>query len=382
MATQRGGSWQGTVYSSSLPQGRARRAFDTKNEAEAWELDSRARLKRGLPIDMGGQEKGRRTDGKPHTLSDLVEYVFQHHWKAQKGGEKALINARSIVKVLGPSLPLAKLGRAEIDKARERLLKGGNQPSTVNRKIAALSLAYTLAVDLELVDRKPRFPKYQENEHRVRRLTEDEERTLAAYFERLGNQEMADYVVLSLDTGLRQGELLGLQFRDTVGGKARLWGQETKSGRSRVVPMTRRAQEVIERRAAGQDPSARVLPGLEKRIVTYEWNKARAAMGLTDDPQFVPHVMRHEFCSRLADRGRSAPEIMALAGHSGLAVSQRYIHLAGATLEAAVGSLDALPVVPRAEQADVILQALGAVPREQLVAMLQALTATDVHEST
>jgi integrase len=222
--------------------------------------------------------------------------------------------------------------------------------------------------------RKPKCAKYAESEHRIRRFTPEEERFAVEFFERMGEQDMADYVVLSVDTGLRQGELLNASYKDVVGGKLRVWGVDAKSGKSRVVPLTKRAVEIIARRAsAAQLDAGRILPDLEKRIVTYQWNKVREQLGLTTDKEFVPHILRHEFCSRLADRGASAPQIMALAGHSGLSVSQRYIHLTGHSVEQAIGLLDVPALVPqtsnRLEDMVAAIQASGV----DLVALVTAL---------
>ena len=49
---------------------------------------------------------------------------------------------------------------------------------------------------------------------------------------------------------------------------------------------------------------------------------------------------RHLFCSHLAMRGAPATAIQELAGHSELSVTQRYMHLSPAALDAAIRLLD------------------------------------------
>jgi len=342
MPTKRGNSWQGIVYHATLPGGRARRNFETKTEAVTWEHESKAALSRGEPINMGGGET-KRVTGKPYTLGELVEYVCRTHWAPMKGGSSAIRNAHSIVKVLGPSLPVHKLGRHELDNAKTKLLAAGNQPATVNRKLAAISKALAIAEDLEIIDRRPKVTKFRETEHRIRRVTPQEEAAMLLYCERIGDEDLHDYITLSLDTGLRQSEVLGLQFRDVTNGRVTVWGDRSKSGKSRTVPLTKRAQETVERRRAapGGSTSPEIFPALVPRSVHYRWGRMAEVLGLSDDPQFVPHVLRHEFCSRLADRGLNAPVIQALAGHSTLAVTQRYIHINGDALALAIKALEA-----------------------------------------
>ena len=52
------------------------------------------------------------------------------------------------------------------------------------------------------------------------------------------------------------------------------------------------------------------------------------------------HILRHSFCSHLAMRGAAPKAIQELAGHSTLAMTMRYMHLAKGSKEAAIAVLD------------------------------------------
>ena len=52
------------------------------------------------------------------------------------------------------------------------------------------------------------------------------------------------------------------------------------------------------------------------------------------------HILRHTFCSHLSMRGAPARAIQELAGHADLAMTQRYMHLSPAALDAAIHLLD------------------------------------------
>ncbi|MCQ1855432.1 tyrosine-type recombinase/integrase [Neorhizobium galegae] len=364
---------------------RYRRSFTTEQQADAWALESKAKLIRGEPIDMGENAQAKRKGNLPYTLDELVQHVYDTHWAPMPGGQKALINARSIIGIIGASLPVHKLGKADIDKARAKLLTDGNSPGTVNRKVAALSKALSEAEDLGLIDHKPKLTRYKESEHRVRRFTPEEERLALAYFDRIGNQDMADYLVLSLDTGMRQGEVLSLHFGDAQEGRVTVWGvgagtQRTKSGKSRTVPLTRRAQAVLDRRketAKGKE----VFPSLNKNQVSHYWGRMAEALGLEADKQFVPHILRHEFCSKLAANGENAVVIQKLAGHSTLAVTQRYVHLFGGELDGAIERLEKAEGSIRGTRADLIItdeidalsKALASLPAAELDALLATI---------
>ena len=62
------------------------------------------------------------------------------------------------------------------------------------------------------------------------------------------------------------------------------------------------------------------------------------------------HLLRHSFCSHLAMRGAPARAIQELAGHSELGVTQRYMHLSPAALDAAIRLLDNRSVAPSVAQ--------------------------------
>ena len=51
------------------------------------------------------------------------------------------------------------------------------------------------------------------------------------------------------------------------------------------------------------------------------------------DENVTPHTLRHTFCSLLAQNGTSVYEIQQFAGHSSVAVTEIYMHLAPETRE-------------------------------------------------
>ncbi len=379
MATKRGSSWEGTVNHKGQ---RYRRSFASEQEADIWVLESKSKLIKGEPIDMGENAQARRKGNLPHTLGELIDYVYETHWAPMPAGEKAKANALSIAGIIGLSLPITKVSKADVDKARGKLLADGNSPATVNRKVAALSKAMSEAEDLEIIARKPRMARYKESEHRVRRFTPEEERLCMAFFERISNQDMLDYVVLSLDTGMRQGEVLQLHFADAQDGRVTVWGtgangQRSKSGKSRSVALTSRAQAVLDRRREtirGKE----VFPGFNKNHVAHYWGRMAETLGLDEDKQFVPHILRHEFCSRLASNGENAAVIQQLAGHSTMSVTQRYIHLFGDELDGAIERLEPTKEKAEVEVADdkimAIAKLLAGLPKEQLDALLNRAT--------
>jgi integrase len=63
-------------------------------------------------------------------------------------------------------------------------------------------------------------------------------------------------------------------------------------------------------------------------------------MGLLDDPQFVPHILRHTCASRLMQAGVPMPEVQKWLGHSSISETMRYSHLAPDSIFNAVLALE------------------------------------------
>ena len=74
---------------------------------------------------------------------------------------------------------------------------------------------------------------------------------------------------------------------------------------------------------------------LTRQIVqTRAKRAARAGRALQHDGV---HILRHTFCSHLAMRGAPTRAMQELAGHADLTMTQRYMHLSPAALEARSG---------------------------------------------
>jgi integrase len=220
-----------------------------------------------------------------------------------------------------------------------KLAQIGNSDSTINRKVSCLSTMLRYALMHQYIPSLPHIPKKKEPEHRIRWITEKEQDELLAFFQYIGQEDMEDIIKVSLDTGARRGELLRIQARDIHNQQLHIW--ESKSGKSRTVPLTNRAAAVLGKRAnITEHPTDKLFAGWTGDGIRHYWDRARQHMGLVRDPQFVPHVMRHTFCSLLAMKGVPIPAIKELAGHSSIVTTQRYVHMSPASLSDAIGLLE------------------------------------------
>ena len=139
-----------------------------------------------------------------------------------------------------------------------------------------------------------------------------------------------------VDTGCRLGEALGLSWNDIQGHRVSFW--ITKSGRSRTIPLTQRAEDAvnIDPAAARKGPFA-MLSAVRFRAI---WNEAKAEIGLGDDDQVVPLILRHTCASRLVQGGIDIRRVQTWLGHQTLQMTMRYAHLATNDLDTCLNVLD------------------------------------------
>lgn len=125
----------------------------------------------------------------------------------------------------------------------------------------------------------------------------------------------ADLVRFAALTGLRRSEILRLTPDMVVDGCVVLDAQ-TKSGRPRVVPLPPQARAIAKRRLPW-----RITPA----VLRDQFEAARKAAGL---PEVRMHDLRHAFASWAVKGGASLAAVRDLLGHSSLAVTSKYAHLA------------------------------------------------------
>ena len=114
-------------------------------------------------------------------------------------------------------------------------------------------------------------------------------------------------VVLALNTGMRRGEILGLEWKNIDLSRGLIYVTHTKSGKDRVIPLNQDARSALES-----------LKRVGPRVFNVDWIKVAWAAALTDAKidDFRFHDLRHTAATRLADAGTDAFTIAAILGHS------------------------------------------------------------------
>jgi len=313
--TQRGQSWQAAV---SYKGKRYRKDFATKHEAQTWEAQTKADLIAGRFDPNGNASR------KIPTMQDMLDHLTVTRWKGMKAEENLIRNGKEIVRILGADRLVSTLSALDVVTIKRDNQERGRSDATINRKLAAFSLFVKQAVADGYLARGFSMSMIKEPQGRIRYFSHEEEQGMLAYCDVVGEYDLKDFIIVAMDTGFRRGELLKIVKRDV--GRDNLWTYDTKTNQNREVPLTDRAREVLERRAAKLErPGDRVFD-LHVNFLRDHWRKMQITLEMEDDDQYLVHTMRHTFVTRLLENGVDIKTVMELAGHSRIETTQRYAH--------------------------------------------------------
>ena len=151
---------------------------------------------------------------------------------------------------------------------------------------------------------------------------------------------MSSIVLLAINTGLRRGEPLQLNWDDVDLERAivTVRGECAKSGKTRHVPLNTEAVRVL-REWRPVDRRGLVFPsedGEQMNDLKTAWLRIAKLAKLR---AFRFHDLRHTFASKLVQRGVDLNTVRELLGHSDFSLTLRYAHLAAENEAAAVAKL-------------------------------------------
>lgn len=306
--------------------------FKRKTDAREWANKIESDIKSGLTFPHRASQK--------RTVRELIEryskQLTESSWSTKK--KQQLI---WWVDNLGHAL-LAHVTPAILNEALDKLVSsptngsGRSTPffrssATANRYLASLSACFTKGVEWGWLNSNPceGVKRLKESRGRVRYLADDEQERLLRAAQESANPHLYLWIVMSLATGGRTSEILGLEWRDIDLKRQEITFRETKNGEDRTVPLIGEALELLLSRSKVRDiRTPLVFPSPTnptRRIdVRSAWDTAIKRAGLTD---FRPHDLRHSAASFLAMAGASPLEIGSILGHKTLAMVRRYSHL-------------------------------------------------------
>ena len=144
-------------------------------------------------------------------------------------------------------------------------------------------------------------------------------------------QALRDLALLELlyGSGLRASELVSLPRRAVRPGQPFLI-LAGKGGKERMVPVSSRAAQAVERWSAAAPAGAWLFPGRTKhisRVRLFQLLRALAGRAGLAPERVSPHVLRHAFATHLLAGGADLRALQTLLGHADIATTQIYTHV-------------------------------------------------------
>jgi integrase len=252
------------------------------------------------------------------------------------------------------------------EKWKQRRQKDGVKPTTINRELADLKACLARALQWGIIEKHPlehfklckvdHSPKVRylspEEESRIREALDTRELKLRQARESanrhrqergyplypdLSATAFADYlkpvVLLSLNTGLRRGELFALRWDDIDFSQRTLsvMAENAKSGKTRHIPLNDEAYSVLKGwKEQSQTVKGFIFEGKDGQPI-HDVRTSWATLLSKEQANvegFRWHDLRHTFASKLVMAGVDLNTVRELLGHTDYKMTLRYAHLA------------------------------------------------------
>lgn len=357
------------------------RAGETK-VVYSWKLVATDRVPKGKRDDLSLREKEREiqrdledgidTKGKKMTLCELY---------AKKTAQRINVKKNTLAgrKYLMDALKQDKLGSRSIDSikpsdAKEwavRMKEKGYGFKTISNYKRSLKASFYMAIEDDYVRKNPfdfQLSEVIDDSESRQALSEEQEEKLLSFLQYdTVYQKYYDDVLILLKTGLRISELCGLTVQDldfenhTLNINHQLLRNQegyyietpkTKCG-IRKVPMSEEAgkafQRVLKRKKTGKGI---VIDGYRNFLFLNQKGMPMTACYYTSTlrnivkkynkyhdeplPKITPHILRHTFCTRLAQKNMNPKNLQYIMGHSSIMITLNlYAHASqtGANME-------------------------------------------------
>ncbi len=267
-------------------------------------------------------------------------------WLEETASKRTHAFDRSMLRWFAPYLAgkaLRDVDRETLERVRQLRAKGV-AAGTVNRYMALVRAILRRARDdWEWLDRIPKVSMARDRAARVRSLTQEE-------FARLLSElpdHLRDMAEFSVATGLRQGNVTRLQWKQISFERQHLWvaADQHKNGHAHSVPLNAIALAVLERRKGDHRTHVFTYEGQPiLQVSTKAWRSALKRAGIEN---FRWHDLRHTFATWHREAGTPTWELQRLGGWKTQAMVDRYAHVAPEGLQLAAARLDNLLGVTR-----------------------------------
>jgi site-specific recombinase XerD len=261
------------------------------------------------------------------TFKELMEKVLNDPVANLKSKYSYENRVNQIISHFG-EMNLSEITPSVIQEYKAKRKAEGLKPATLNREIATMKKAFSLAVEWEWLKHNPiaKVSLEKENNARTRWLTYGEESELLP----VCPEWLKEIVVFALNTGMRSGEILSLEWRGVDFNRKTITIFQSKNNEPRTIPMTEIVFEMLQGKSKVKSIrtnlvfyNTRTHEGFSTPSVGHAFQKAVKKSGI-EDIRF--HDLRHTVGSRLVQAGVNLYSVKLLFGHKDWKMTERYSH--------------------------------------------------------
>jgi integrase len=242
-------------------------------------------------------------------------------------------------------LQLKDIGVIHIERFKQAQIQEGIRAKTINNWLCILSKCLESAIEWGLLEHKPKIKPLKVQPQSFDFLSlEESTRLINSCDEQMWKQ----MITVALRTGMRLGELFGLEWGDVDFQRKMITVRQSivrgyvgspKSNKFRYLPLT---EEVCKTLYESRRTNGFVFPRPDGTVLTHHiaeraLHRASVKAGLR---HIGWHVLRHTFASDLVTEGVPMRAIQELLGHSTITMTMRYAHLAPSSLREATDVLE------------------------------------------
>ncbi|MDR2645630.1 MAG: site-specific integrase [Holosporaceae bacterium] len=225
----------------------------------------------------------------------------------------------------------------------------GLSPRSITYALAIIRQAFNYARNFDLYcgdNPVSKVKKPSQDNRRSRFLSHEEADLLLEKLSKI-SPITHDISLLSLHCGLRAGEIFNLAWKDIDFDNGIILIKDTKSGKNRNAIMTKDVRTMLRKRECCTKSALVFSSRTGERIteVSRTFDRVTDALGfnngVTDSRhKVVFHTLRHTYASWLVMSGVDLYTVQRLMGHSTVAMTERYSHLAPDHLKKAVNTFE------------------------------------------
>ena len=309
---KRNNRWEARVRRSGYPT--QTKTFTHKSSAQTWAREAE------LALDQG------RLTCRPQSQSMTLEEAVQRYLAEvsihHKGHDVERYRLMNLLERLGRTRSLAAITSKDIATLKTTRMQRVSS-GAVRRELNLLSSLFETAKNewgaTSLSNPVSAVQRPRDSAARDRRLTPVERHQLLSEAAKLANSQLYLAILIALETAMRQGEILNLQWDDVDSDREVISIRDAKNGHNRQVVMSDRlAAHLATIKRIDNALFSVTASGLQQAF-----RKLTRQLQM-HDLRF--HDLRHEAISTFFEQGLTVPEVQLMSGHRTLDQLMRYAH--------------------------------------------------------